>query len=340
MPFLANLAAVLSVLSGEELSPPKPQVANDTRWHEIPVPAKVLEVNNAGLSPRILTLTALLLAGAFLLSCNASKPSAKRYAFTGRIISVDAQNQSAVIDGDAVPNFMDAMAMPYKIKPPEMLSHLPAGDSISADLVEIQPADANGEQEYWLENVKVTAHAKTPPPTTTQHIPAVGDVVPDFKLTNQDGRHISLRQYRGRVLLVTFIYTRCPFPDFCPRMTSNFAEIDKQLGTDHSIHLLSISFDPEHDKPAILRAYGFASAHTHDPALFRRWEFAVPTAADLPRIADFFVLTVKPESGVITHTLSTAVIGPNGKIVKWYHGGDWQVSDLIKDATAAAKGNS
>lgn len=293
-------------------------------------------------SNRILSLTALLLAGALLLSCHSSKaPTAKRYPFTGRIISVDAQSQSAVIDGDATPGFMDAMAMPYKIKPPEMLSHLAAGDSISADLVDLQPADANGEQEYWLENVKVTAHGKTPPPATTQHIPAPGDLVPDFTFSNQDGRQVSLHQYRGKVLLVTFIYTRCPFPDFCPRMASNFAEIDKQLAAGHKVHLLSISFDPEHDKPAALRAYGFASAHTHDPALFRRWEFAVPTAADLPKIADFFGLTIKPEGGLITHTLSTAVVGPDGKIVSWYHGGDWQVSDLIKDATAAtAKGTS
>ncbi|HWY46528.1 MAG TPA: hypothetical protein VNX70_04035, partial [Bryobacteraceae bacterium] len=96
--------------------------------------------------------------------------------------------------------------------------------------------------------------------------------------------------------------------------------------------LLSVSFDPEHDTPKVLRNYGFSVAHTHDSALFRRWKFAAPKAADLPKVADFFALTVKPEGGLITHSLSTAVIGPDGKIVKWYHGGDWQVSDLMKDA--------
>jgi protein SCO1/2 len=138
--------------------------------------------------------------------------------------------------------------------------------------------------------------------------------------------------------MITFIYTRCPFPDFCPRMSSNFAEIYKQLGSNPSLaktQLLSVSFDPEHDSPKVLRDYGFSVAHTHDAAMFRRWEFAVPKAADLPKIADFFALTVKPEGGLITHNLSTAVIGPDGKLVKWYHGGDWQVSDLIKDAASA-----
>jgi protein SCO1/2 len=98
---------------------------------------------------------------------------------------------------------------------------------------------------------------------------------------------------------------------------------------------LSVSFDPEHDTPKVLRDYGFSVAHTHEPALFSRWEFAAPPAADLPRISDFFALTIKPEGGMITHNLSTAVIGPDGRIVKWYHGSDWQPSDLIKDAAGA-----
>jgi len=238
---------------------------------------------------------------------------------------------------------MDAMGMSYKIKPEATLNHLLPGDSISAEVVVI-PADPKNEDavpDYWLENVKVLRHLDAPPAAAANafHTPAPGEDVPDFSFINQSGKRISLKQYRGQTVLVTFIYTRCPFPAFCPRMTSNFAEIYKQLGTNPALagtHLLSISFDPEHDTPKVLRDYGFSSAHTHDPALFTRWEFAAPSAADLPKIADFFALTVKPEGGLITHNLSTAVIGPDGKIVKWYHGGDWQVSDLIKDATEAS----
>jgi len=100
--------------------------------------------------------------------------------------------------------------------------------------------------------------------------------------------------------------------------------------------LLSISFDPEHDSPKVLRDYAHNVAHTQDVALFSRWQFATPSSADLPKIANFFALTVKPEGGLITHNLSTAVIGPDGKIVKWYHGGDWQPSDLIKDVASSA----
>jgi len=236
---------------------------------------------------------------------------------------------------------MDAMAMSYKIKPPSLLAQLAPGDNISAEVVVTQPdPKSDATPDYWLENVKVTTHTSGRKPTTISsfHMPAPGEQVPNFSFTNQSGRRISLHRYRGKVLLVTFIYTRCPFPDFCPRMSTKFAEIYKQATTDpalDSTRLLSISFDPDHDTPKILRDYGFSVAHTHDPALFNRWEFAVPAAADLPKIADFFALTVKPEGGLITHNLSTAVIGPDGKIVAWYHGGDWQVSDLIKDAAGA-----
>jgi protein SCO1/2 len=300
-------------------------------------------VNNA----RSIFLIALVLAGAFVSACNRTKTApAKRYPFTGRIISVDTQDQSALIDGDAIPGFMDPMAMPYKVKPADALNHLQPGDSISAEVV-VLPTDPKNEDAasaYWLENVKVVAHTDPAPAAaaSTQHIPAPGEEVPDFSLTNQSGKRISLKQYRGNVLLLTFIYTRCPFPDFCPRVTSNFAEIYKQLASNPALartRLLSISFDPEHDTPKVLRDYAFSVAHTHTPALFTRWEFASPTAADLPKLADFFALTIKPEGGLITHTLSTAVIGPDGRIVKWYHGSDWQTSDLIKDATAVAAAN-
>ncbi|HSY92276.1 MAG TPA: SCO family protein [Candidatus Binatus sp.] len=296
------------------------------------------------ISPIALVCIALL-AGASLFSCRrANPPAAKRYPFSGRVISVDTQAQSALIDGDAIPGFMDAMAMSYKVKPSAALKQLTPGDSVSADVVVQRDRDPEVPPDYWLENVRVIAHADPAPAAagSALHMPAPGEEVPDFSFTNQNGKHVSLKQYRGNALLVTFIYTRCPFPDFCPRVSSNFAEIYKQLDTNPALagtRLLSISFDPEHDTPKVLRDYGFSVAHTQAPALFKRWEFAAPSVANLPQIAGFFALSIKPEGGLITHNLSTAVIGPDGKIVKWYHGSDWQVSDLMKDVAAIAPKN-
>lgn len=282
----------------------------------------------------------ILFVSFFSSSCHRSSPVTKRYPFTGKVVSIDTPQQSAIIDGEAVPGFMEAMTMPYKVKSPATLNHMLAGDTISADVVVVSDEKNSDTQSYWLENVKVTAHVDSPQPpaTTSLHMPAPGEDVPDYSLINQDGRRISLKQYRGKTVLVTFIYTRCPFPDFCPRMSSNFAEIERQLASNPALaatQLLSISFDPGHDTPKVLRQYAFRVAHTQDPELFARWQFAVPSSGDLPKLANFFALTVKPEGGLITHNLSTAVIGPDGKIVSWRHGGDWLPSDLIKDATGA-----
>lgn len=285
---------------------------------------------------RVFPIALIVVSAVSLSSCHG--PTTKRYPFTGRVVSIDNVAESVVIDGDAVPGFMEAMAMPYKIKPAATLNHLLPGDSISAEVVVVRKNDES--PDYWLENVKVIRHIDTPHTAAANllHMPAPGEDVPDFSFTNQSGKRISLKQYRGKVLLVTFIYTRCPFPEFCPRVSSNFAEIYNQIGTNPDLvgtHLLSISFDPEHDTPELLRDYGFSVAHTHESALFNSWEFVAPRAADLTKIADFFALTVKPEGGKIIHNLSTAVIDPDGKIVKWYHGSDWQPSDLIKDTASA-----
>lgn len=300
-------------------------------------------VNNRTRAVHHSFLIFFLLSSVLLISsCHEAKPlPSKRYTFTGKIVSIDLQSQMANIDGDMVQGYMEPMVMAYKIKPPEMLKQLAVGDRISGDLVVIEtdPRDDSVVPEYWLENVKVTGTGQPPAAApNAMHMPTAGEDVPDFVLTNQDGKRISLHDYRGKTLLITFIYTRCPFPDFCPRMSSNFNEIYKQLGSNPglaNLELLSVSFDPEHDTPKVLRDYGFHVAQTTNAALFRRWQFAAPKAADLPKMGDFFALTVKPEGGMITHNLSTTVIGPDGKIVKWYHGSDWQVSDLIKDAADA-----
>lgn len=292
-----------------------------------------------------LLLVILLSFIVFASGCHRSKtPGAKRYHFTGKVISVDTQAETALINNDDIPGFMEPMAMSYKFKPASQLHGIEPGDTIAGDVVVIEPDPKNPDaaSDYWLENVKVTAHAAQPPAKgpNAMHMPAPGEDVPDFAFTNQDGKRVTIKDYRGKTLLVTFIYTRCPFPDFCPRMSGNFNEIYQQTVSDASLkdlRLLSVSFDPEYDTPKVLREYAYSVAHTKDAALFRRWTFAAAPKDELPKIADFFALTVQPEGSLITHNLSTAVIGPDSKIVKWYHGGDWQVSDVIKDAAGAQK---
>jgi len=281
-------------------------------------------------SLRTLLFTALLMGE---VACT-SPPAVKHYKLDGKVVSIDKQSQSVVVDAKDIPGFMPAMAMPYKVKDPVILDQLLPGDLIQGDLVVQTP-------DYWLETVRVTQHATGSAANSAAgtHIPSRGDVVPNFSLTNQSNRRISLRQYRGQVLVLTFIYTRCPFPDYCPRITHLFSELNRQLLADAGLkaktHLLSVSFDPEHDTAAVLHDYAFSQLGTKETALFRHWEFAVPSAEELPSMANFFGFTYVADQGMITHSLSTAVIDPDGRIFSWYHSSDWQVGDLTRDVAAA-----
>lgn len=281
-----------------------------------------------------LRIAFVVIALLVLAACH-SKTESKHYVLTGKIISIDKNSQSMLIDGDEIKGFMEAMAMTYTVKNTKEMDGLNPGDVIVADLM--QQGDS-----YWIENVRVTQKAGSPtgPTKTDFHMPSPGEAVPDFKLVNQSNRQVSLGQYRGKTLIVTFIYTRCPYPDFCPRVMGQFADLNKQLAADPKLyaktHLLSISFDPAYDTPKVLTDYGHQWAGKQ-PDIFSHWEFAAAPAADVAQIAQFFGLTVIPEKdNIITHSLSTAVIGPDGKIVRWYHGSDWQAADLVKDAAAAS----
>jgi len=305
----------------------------------------------SGRGTRVSGAVVLLAIFSLTAACNSKPSPPQQYQFSGRIVSIDTQSSSAIIDGDEVKGFMPAMAMSYKFKVAGDLNQLKPGNVISADLF----VQKNGEQQdYWLENTRFvrrpgecvsTTNGTTctePPaakPQGAMHIPEEGEEVPDFHLVNQDDKKISLDRYRTKVLLITFIYTRCPFPDFCPRITQKFAEVNRQLDADKALgpqtHLISISFDPEHDTPKVLRAYGIQSLGGQPAENFVHWEFATASPKDLPKLADFFGLTIQPDSGLITHSLSTAVIGPDGKIFKWYHGGDWEPAMLVQDATDA-----
>jgi protein SCO1/2 len=272
-----------------------------------------------------------------LLACGPSKKETaegKQYPLKGKVVSIDKAHASMVVDGEAIPGLMDAMAMPYTVKNASELDAVAVGDSITATVVK-------EKDDYFVQDIRVTQHSTTPAakPASDLHIPEPGEAVPNFNLVNQSGRRVSLDKYRGKTLLVTFIYTRCPFADFCPRVTGEFAALNKELRKNAKLygktHLLSISFDTKNDTPKALRSYGAGYMGSKSP-VFDHWEFAVPPADELPDMARYFGLTYTEDGGVITHSLSTAVIGPDGKIFKWYHGSDWKAADLLKDAADAA----
>ncbi len=268
-----------------------------------------------------------------------AQEQAKRYHLVGKVVSIDQQQATLNVDGQEIPGFMAAMTMPYPVRDAKALSFLNPGDEITADVV----VTSDGA---YLENIVITKKGAPgdAKPTGTSHQPQPGEKVPDFALINQDGKRIRLSSFRGGVLLVTFIYTRCPFPDFCPLVSKNFAQIYAQLrqnpAFDSKIRLLSVSFDAAYDTPAVLKKYAATFSGTTGGDPFDRWEFATVPAMQLPAMADFFGLYYKPSGGQIIHSLSTTVISPDGTVYKWYEDNDWQPADLLEDAAQSLQQES
>ena len=263
------------------------------------------------------------------------------YTIRGKIISVDAAKGMVMLDHEAIPGFMDAMTMPYKLKDASVASELHPGDRITAKLLVRKMAE-DDYQDAMLDEIVVTAQARPDyKPAGQYHIPTAGDAVPDFKLTNEDGRAIHLGQFKGRVLLLTFVYTRCPLPDYCIRMSRNFAQIDKALQSDPALyaktHLLSISFDPKVDTPAVLKSYGETYIGGDAKRAFSHWDFAVPPASELTALTQFFDVGITPgDGGSLTHSLSTALIGKDGRVREWYPTNEWTPDEVLAAMKSAA----
>lgn len=219
---------------------------------------------------------------------------------------------------------MPAMTMPFGVS--GSLAGAQPGDRIKAVLL-VGPGGSR------LEDVVVTKKASGPILTTPPALPGppIGADVPDFQLRNQDDQPILLRQFRGRAVILTFIYTRCPLPDFCPLMMKHFDAINRQLASRpdlaQRVHLLGVSVDPEYDTPAVLKVYG--KAFVTGPGAFERLDLATGAPGEIRSMANFFGLSYSPDAGQITHTLSTAIIGVDGRIVALLPSNSWRPSDAL-----------
>jgi protein SCO1/2 len=186
----------------------------------------------------------------------------------------------------------------------------------------------------WIEGLRISKAEAAPESSIFAPFPKTGDAIPDFTLRNQDGNVIHLSQYRGKPLMLTFIYTRCPLPDFCPRTSKNFSEIHRDFQSASistgKPHLLTVSFDTEYDTPAVLREY---ARRYMNPVSFEDWEFASGSPDEIIKITSYFGLSFQKDSGQIVHSLVTALIGPDGKLIHLYLGNGWtpnQVLDQLK----------
>ncbi|HEX8746259.1 MAG TPA: SCO family protein [Pyrinomonadaceae bacterium] len=298
-----------------------------------------------GSTASVLLLSTLLLFSLASLSCratggDAASPNAKRYDLKGKVVSVNKAENRVSVAHEEITGYMDAMTMPFAVRKNDYwaLDVLRPGDKLTAVLV------VDGGLT-WIENIVITQEstdtAGSSEKSESQPEAQPGDQVPNFSLINQDAKQIRLEQYRGRVLLLTFIYTRCPLPDYCPLMSENFAALEKELKKTPALysrtHLLSISFDTEYDTPKVLKSYGGAYTESYSDEKFKHWEFATGTPEEIRDIAGFFGLRYYKETNQIVHGLRTAIITPDGKVFKVYSGNEWKPEEAMRDIEAILK---
>jgi protein SCO1/2 len=276
----------------------------------------------------------LLLALGLTAACGRTEPPPKEYQLKGQILSLQPEQKQVLVKHEDIPGFMAAMTMPYSVSEASLLEGKAPGDLITATLVV-------AETTAHLSAITKTGTAPLDMPETVPEVSALdmvkeGAPVPDAALVDEDGRARPLSSYRGKRLALTFIYTRCPDAEFCILMNQQFSALQRTIKSTPAladVQLLSVTFDPEFDTPAVLKEY--VSTQRADPAV---WHFATGTREEITRLAGRFgVTSTSNGTPVLIHNLGTAVIDAEGRLVKLYSTNQWKPADLIADLTAAAR---
>jgi len=250
----------------------------------------------------------------------------KHFDLKGQVLDKKPATNEITVNHEDIPGFMSAMTMSYSVKDKTGFQQVEPGDVIAADVI-----TAKNGNEYWLENIRITdaSGRKTIKPATVHRLD-IGERVPDLSLVNQDGKSFRLDDFKGKAVLITFIYTRCPMPTFCPRLSGQFAKIQDDLAKTPvdfaKTHLVTISFDPKYDTPPVLRKYGLAYLD-NDPAGFSHWDFASAKEGDLRKIADAFGLEYFEEDNQIAHSMVIVLMSPEGTVAK-YWSTEWTTVEL------------
>ncbi len=260
------------------------------------------------------------------------------FTVKGVVREIRPGNREVVIRHETIPGYMAAMTMPFTVKDPGELAGVGPGDTVQFRLNVT-------ETDGWIDQIRVLERGEPEDPRPV--VPEVrvvrqveelaeGDALPDYPLVTESRRRIRLNEFRGRVLGLTFIYTRCPYPTFCPRQTRQFVEATERLkerlpGTPARWHLLAISFDPAHDTPAVLRRY--ARQYGADP---ERLNFCTGEVIDLDAITEQFGMIVARDGEGFSHNVRTVVVGADGRIRRIFIGNDWTVDEFVAEMVKAA----
>lgn len=278
---------------------------------------------------------AFLAVALLSISCNDRTTQARQYELEGQILAMRPEAGEVLIKHGDIKDFMPAMTMPYKLRDASLLQGKAPGDLVKATL-HVAP------EEAWLTRLEKTGTApldeKTEFPAASFITPLKpGDAAPDATLRDETGAPLALKDWRGSAVAVTFIYVRCPLPQFCPMLDRRFSEVQRALGATPALsgraRLLSVSFDPDADTPEQLRAH--AAKLGANPAI---WKFATAPRETVDRFAAAFgVNVVREKDRTITHNMRTTVIGPDGRVVAIHDGSDWNAAQIVEEMQQALK---
>lgn len=260
---------------------------------------------------------------------------AREYELRGQVLAIDAARQEITIKHEDVKGFMPAMTMPFKVTDAKLLEGRQPGELVTATLV---VSDSEGRLSAITRTGTAPLPAEATPAVHLVDVLEPGETAPDVVLVDQDAKNRRVSEWRGKVLVVTFVYTRCPLPDFCPRMDRNFAEAQRAISGDRQlasgVHLLSVSFDPEYDTPKVLAEHAQRVGAT--PEI---WTYATGDRAAIETLTERFgvsVISNGKDAGDIVHNLRTAVLDRDGKLVAIFNGNDWTVEELLKSIRDAS----
>jgi len=262
----------------------------------------------------------------------------QKYPASGLVVKVDPASNFLVVSCNAIPDFMEAMTMRLSVADPKELNNLSPGTMIDFNLI----ADADSSR---AESIRVHSYQGLEPDplaarrlklldravrTTASKPVAIGEAVPDFTLTGQNGRQVTLSSLKGKVVALDFVYTRCALPNFCFRSSNNFGNLQRRfheyLAKD--LVLLTVTFDPVHDSPDVMEKY----ARTWK-ADSKAWHFLTGAEADVRRVCDLFGEDYFPDEALMDHSLHTAIIDRRGRLVANLEGNEFtsaQLGDLVQ----------
>jgi protein SCO1/2 len=282
---------------------------------------------------RTLTLAVMLLAFA------GSASATRSYSVQGIVLKVDQPRRTLTISCQAVPNYMEAMVMPFAVRKTEDLKNIAPGvmvdftlfvdsDSSYIDQIHIHEYQSLEPDPLAARRLKLLSAIADPSSQATTI--EIGQQVPDFTLLDQNRQPVSLSQFSGKVVAFTFMYTRCPLPNFCYRISNNFGRIQKRfadrMGRD--VILLSITFDPSHDTPEALAKYG--SIWKADP---KSWHLLTGSQSDIETLAHALGMNYWPDEGIMSHSLHTVIVDRRGELAANLEGNEFtaeQLGDLVQ----------